>query len=331
MTALSDNRDRSVDAERRRLTLLVRLAASAGDFSPKLAKAVGRATDSEVQVLSDLVERGLSVPDLVHVLQGAHLIVGDDELYEKWIFPHSRKRLSSHHRAVDKESTPDYGMDGPLVRESLHGKAFAGTWVQLERTKATFQPGKMPSWHDVVHIKDFVIYRITGKNVGPWGLSALVDTKPMLLQPRNSAAGEGVGEGLAAYTRRRMVFTESDEEAAGWSDLLTPEVEPVGPAGDLFAPPDPDDPEELLPDAPFKVELGPGLFGSLALVNLRVPIPADIVEWLDRPTPPAVTGPSRPEDSEVVVATVGKQQVPIRAAVQPTAKNPTFLHSERQI
>ena len=58
-----------------------------------------------------------------------------------------------------------------------------GTWVQLERTKATFQFGKLPTWSDVVHIRDYVLYRITGKNVGPWGLSAHVDTRPMLLRP----------------------------------------------------------------------------------------------------------------------------------------------------
>lgn len=189
MPGFAQHRDHSAESERRRLSLLVRIAAAAGDFSPKLATAVDRATDAEVQVMSDLVDMGLSIPDLVHLLQGAHLLVGDDELYLKWIFPHSRKRLSSHHRTVDKESTPDYGLDGPLVRESLHGKAPFGTWVQLERTKATFQKGKMPSWHDVVHIKDYLIYRATGKNVGPWGLSRTRRYPPHVPAPPVHGAG----------------------------------------------------------------------------------------------------------------------------------------------
>ncbi len=173
---------RSPESARRRLALLVKVASSAGGFSPKLADAVDRATDEEVRVMSDLVGRGMSIPDLVSLLQGAHVLVGDDDLYERWIFPTSRRRMSSHHRTVDKKVTPDYGLDGPLVRESLHGKAAVGTWVQLERTKATFQWGKLPTWFDVVHIRDYVLYRITGKNVGPWGLSAHVDTRPMLLR-----------------------------------------------------------------------------------------------------------------------------------------------------
>ena len=59
------------DAQRHRLALLVKVAASAGDFSPKLSKAVERATDEEVRVLVDLLDRGMSIPRLVNVLLGA--------------------------------------------------------------------------------------------------------------------------------------------------------------------------------------------------------------------------------------------------------------------
>jgi hypothetical protein len=155
---------RSPGTERRRLSLLVKVAASAGDFSPKLAVAVDHAKDAEVRVMSDLVQRGMTIPDLVGLLQGAHVLVGDDDLYERWIFPTSRRRMSSHHRAVDKKTTSDYGLDGPLVRESLHGKAEVGTWVQLERTKATVQWGKLPTWSDAVHIRDYV--RLSKYSVG---------------------------------------------------------------------------------------------------------------------------------------------------------------------
>ncbi|MDQ1249189.1 MAG: hypothetical protein QG597_3563 [Actinomycetota bacterium] len=328
MTGLAQHRDHSAESERRRLSLLVRIAATAGDFSPKLATAVDRATDAEVQVMSDLVDIGLSIPDLVHLLQGAHLLVGDDELYLKWIFPHSRKRLSSHHRTMDKEVTPDYGLDGPLVRESLHGKAPFGTWVQLERTKATFQKGKMPSWHDVVHIKDYVIYRITGKNVGPWGLSAHVDTRPMFLRPPYTAPGEGAREGLAGFTARRLAVAELDnDDAAAWSDLLSPDVETVGPAGDLFLPPDPPEPDDLLPPEPFLDELGPGLFGSLAIVQQRATLPPAALPELRTPVTERTTVTPEPGDRTITVR-LGKQTVTIPVAIHPITSAPLFIGLE---
>ena len=203
MSGLGQHSARTAESDRRRIGMLVKIAATAADFSPKLARAVDQASDFEVQVMADLLERGLSVPDLVHFLQGAHVIVGEDALYERWIFPTSRKRMSSHHRTVDKGTTPDYGLDGPLVRESLHGKAPLGTWIQLERTRVTCQWGRLPSWTDVVHFRDYAIYRITGKNVGPWGLSAIVDTRPMVLRPAHTRVGAGAPGGLAGLHRHR--------------------------------------------------------------------------------------------------------------------------------
>ena len=203
MSGLAQERDRSLEGDRRRMAVLVRIASTAAGFSPKLARAVDHDSDFEVQIMADLLDRGLSVPALVHFLQGAHVIVGEDSLYERWIFPRSRKRMSSHHRTVDKTATPDYGLDGPLVRESLHGKAAIGTWIQLERTKATFRWGTLPRWSDVVHLRDYAIYRLTGKNVGPWGLSAHVDTRPMVLRPAHIRVGEGVDSALAGLRRHR--------------------------------------------------------------------------------------------------------------------------------
>jgi hypothetical protein len=282
----------AVDRQRRRLALLVRIAAAAGDFSPKLSQAVDNATDSEVRIMSDLVDRGLSVPDLVNFLQGAHLLVGDDALYEEWIFPKSRRRLSSHHRTVDKATSPDYGIDGPLVRESLHGKAASGTWVQLERTKATFQWGKAPTWSDAMHIRDYVIYRMTGKNVGPWGLSAHVDTRPMLLRPQNATTGQGAEAGLAEFAslRARQGQAEGD---SNWEKVLIPQVPLVGPVGDLFGPPTTANVLDLLPEQPYTDELGPGMFGPLPIARMRVAISPEVSALLDR-----VSAPDVPDGSQ---------------------------------
>lgn len=319
-----------VPIDRARLALLVRIAASAGDFSPKLSASVASATDAEVVVMSDLVDRGLSIPDLVKVLQGAHIVVGDEELYSRWIFPHSRQRLSSHHRTVDKEQHPDYGLDGPLVRESLHGKAAVGTWMQLERTKATFQWGKLPSWHDVLHIRDFFIYRITGKNVGPWGLSANVDTRPIVLRSSNSTTGHGAENALAAFATRRHVMTESAAEARELSALLTAEVAPTGPAGALFGPQDPVDPLDLLPAAPFLEEMGLGLFGSLQLVRVRRRLSPAVGLLLDAAEPPAVVATRDDRDIVRTLEFAGRRVEAAAAILPEAAPHPIFLDTEAE-
>ena len=306
---------RSPESERHRLAMLIKVAAAAGDFSPKLAKAVEHATDAEVRVMSDLVEHGMSIPDLVSLLQGAHVVVGNDELYDRWIFPNSRRRLSSHHRTVDKKTHPDYGLDGPLVRESLHGKALSGTWVQLERTKATFQPGKLPTWSDAVHIRDYVIYRITGKNVGPWGLSAHVDTRPMLLRPPQTTQSRAAGRALVELARRRTDLTLTSSQERRWSDVLTPEVAPVGPAGDLFTPPSPEHPQDLLPDAPYKDELGLGLFGPLPIVRVPAPLRPGVTAVLDAP-PATRTADDLTGDLEEIALPIGGRTLALSGVVQ---------------
>jgi hypothetical protein len=331
MAGLQALETRSPEAERRRLSLLVKVAASAGNFSPKLAVAVDHATDAEVRVMSDLVQRGMTIPDLVGLLQGAHVLVGDDDLYERWIFPTSRRRMSSHHRTVDKKSTPDYGLDGPLVRESLHGKAEVGTWVQLERTKATFQWGKLPTWSDAVHIRDYVLYRITGKNVGPWGLSAHVDTRPMLLRPPNTTPTRAAGRALAAFSGRRAGLTMQPGTQGRWSGVLSPEIEPVGPLGDLFGPPDPAHPEDLLPDSPYKDELGLGLFGSLSLVRVEAPLRPAVEALLDASAAGQFADP--PEGTvEAVEVQVGNRSLSVGAVVQDArTTRPVFVGIDEEL
>ena len=313
MAGLAGAGRRTPDQERRRLSLLLKVAASAGDFSPKLAESVGRATGEEVRVLSDLLDRGLSIPEMVSVLHGAHVVIGDDSLYERWIFPTSHRRMSSHHRSVDKGATPDYGLDGPLVRESLHGKAPVGTWMQLERTRATFRWGTVPSWSDLIHIRDYLIYRITGENVGPWGLSRHVDTRPMMLRPPNTTPGRAAEHGLAAFAQRRSTSSVTAGQAAHWADVFTANVTPVGPAGDLFGPPEVSYARELLPDAPYKDELGTGLFGSLSLVHVRVALRPEIAADLDAAPPPAITEPTEGL-AETRTLSLGRSTITLRAA-----------------
>src|SRR5262249_47893326 len=72
---------------------------------------------------------------------------------------------------------------GSVVREKLHGRTQRGTWVQLEKTPAAFGKNKMPSLNDLRHLADYVMYRVTRSNVGPWGLSRNTERHPMYLSP----------------------------------------------------------------------------------------------------------------------------------------------------
>jgi hypothetical protein len=171
---------------RTRVRLLVQLTTRHGRYRRGLVQAAKGLTPNEAAVLADLEAHGLDVNQLRDVLWGGHVLIDNPDLYERWRFPKvTRQRLSSHHRTMDKQSYPDLGMHGPLVREKLHGRTLSGTWMQLEKTPAAFGSGhRVPTWNDVLHLVDFVVYRVTKRNVGPWGLSAATERRPMYLSPQ---------------------------------------------------------------------------------------------------------------------------------------------------
>lgn len=182
----ADAGEQQAERMRTRVRLLVQLTTRHGRYRRGLVHAAESLTPNEASVLADLEAHGLDVNQLRDVLYGGHVLVDDPELYERWRFPNvTRERLSSHHRTVDKKSYPDLGMHGPLVREKLHGRTATGTWMQLEKTPAAFGGGhNLPTWNDVLHLVDFVVYRVTKQNVGPWGLSAVTERRPMYLSPQ---------------------------------------------------------------------------------------------------------------------------------------------------
>jgi hypothetical protein len=169
---------------RSRVRLLIGITARAGSYRKGLLTAAGRLGPEEATIISDLEVRGLQVPQLKDLLCGGHVLVDDPQLYEDWRFAKvSHLRISSHHRDIDKTRYPDIGMRGHVVREKLHGRTAHGTWVQLEKTPAAFGGRKLPSLDDVRHLMDYLVYRVTRSNVGPWGLSRLTERRPMYLSP----------------------------------------------------------------------------------------------------------------------------------------------------
>ncbi|MFJ4918269.1 hypothetical protein [Streptomyces sp. NPDC088725] len=169
---------------RARVRLMIEITARAGSYRKGLVKAAERLSPEEAVILDDLERHGLQVPQLRDVLRGGHVLVDDPRLYEKWRFAKgSHPRLSSHHRDIDKTRYPDIGMRGQVVREKLHGRTEQGTWVQLEKTPAAFGGPKLPRPSDLRHLVDYVVYKFTNSNVGPWGLSRMTERHPLYLTP----------------------------------------------------------------------------------------------------------------------------------------------------
>jgi hypothetical protein len=242
---------RQAELTRRRVRLMIEITARAGAYRKGLLKAVARLSPQEAQILSHLERRGLQVPQLHDVLCGGHVLVDDPGLYDRWRAGQgSHPRISSHHRDIDKKRYPDIGMRGHVVREKLHGRTATGTWVQLEKTPAAFGGSKLPSIDDLRHLADYVVYRFTGSNVGPWGLSRMTERRPMYLAPLVAVPTTLTPPVAASLTRTLRRIEESDDTTAVSRDLAA-----------RFPPPDrPDLAGELGQALPGRG--GRGLFGS---------------------------------------------------------------------
>jgi hypothetical protein len=229
---------RQTDDVRARVRLMIEITARAGAYRKGLLAAAERLSPAEAAIISDLEEHGLQVQQLHDVLCGGHVLVDDPQLYEDWQFPAvSHLRISSHHHDIDKKKYPDIGMRGTVVRGKLHGRTAQGTWVQLEKTPAAFGQRKLPSLDGIRHLVDYVTYRLTRSNVGPWGLSRLTERRPMYLSPAlaiPASLSPPVAESLASALCRIEV---ADDNTSASADLAArfPPPDRAGPAGALGA------------------------------------------------------------------------------------------------
>jgi hypothetical protein len=239
------------EAVRARVRLMIGITAREGAYRKGLLDAAEHLSPQEAAIISDLERNGLQVPQLHDVLCGGHVLIDDPQLYEDWRFTGvSHLRISSHHRDIDKARYPDIGMRGQVVREKLHGRTAQGTWVQLEKTPAAFGKRKLPSLNDIRHLLDYVIYRVTRSNVGPWGLSQLTERRPMYLSPDLAvpvSLPPPVAESLALALRR---ISAADDTTAVSHDLAR-----------RFPPPGQADPANELGRA-LPGRAGRGLFGN---------------------------------------------------------------------
>jgi hypothetical protein len=242
---------RRTEEVRERVRLMIAITARAGSYRKGLLAAAAQLSPEEAAIIADLERHGLQVPQLRDVLCGGHVLVDDPQLYEDWRFAKvSHLRVSSHHKDIDKARYPDIGMRGQVVREKLHGRTAQGTWVQLEKTPAAFGQRKLPSLTDLRHLMDYVVYRVTRSNVGPWGLSRLTERRPMYLSPDlalPTSLAPPVAESMALALRRIEL---DDDVTAASQDLAA-----------RFPPPDRPDPANELGEA-LPGRAGRGLFGN---------------------------------------------------------------------
>jgi hypothetical protein len=271
---------------RARVHLLIEITARDGAYRKGLLAAASRLSPEEAVIIADLERHGLQVPQLRDVLCGGHVIVDDPELYQNWRFPRvSHQRLSSHHRDIDKKLYPDIGMRGLVVREKLHGRTAQGTWLQLEKTPAVFGKRKLPTLDDVRHLLDYITYRVTHSNVGPWGLSRWTELRPIYLSP-DLAVPTPLSPPVAASlaTALRQIEAADDVTAA---------------SGDLarrFAPPKRTDPSRELGRL-LKGRAGRGLFGNseVWVSETMSPVAAAILRSPPAPPPAWVRSARAPQ------------------------------------
>jgi hypothetical protein len=260
---------------RDRVRLMIEITARAGSYRKGLLAAAAQLSPEEAAIIADLERHGLQVPQLHDVLCGGHVLVDDPQLYEDWRFAKvSHLRVSSHHKDIDKARYPDIGMRGQVVREKLHGRTAQGTWVQLEKTPAAFGQRKLPSLTDLRHLMDYVVYRVTRSNVGPWGLSRLTERRPMYLSPDlalPTSLAPPVAESMALALRR----IELDDDATAASQDLAA----------LFPPPDRPDPANELGQA-LPGRAGRGLFGNSDVWVTEAPSRTAAAILNQRPEPP---------------------------------------------
>jgi hypothetical protein len=268
--------DAATERVRARARFIVEITARAGSYRNGLLKAVARLTPEEAAILSDLEAQGLDVPQLREILRGAHVLVDDPALYDRWRFRGSRQRISSHHHDVDKTRYPDFGLRGPLVREKLHGRTARGTWVQLEKTPAAFGARRLPSWQDVQHLWDYVVYRVTRSNVGPWGLSSITEKRPMYLSPDLAARTPLPAAAAPALTGALERIEAQDDVTSASSDLAS-----------RFPPPERANELRELAFSPTSAREGRGLFGSSNVWITETPSPPARELLVETVAPPA--------------------------------------------
>jgi hypothetical protein len=148
--------------------------------------------------------------------------------------------------------------------------------VQLEKTPAAFGKRKMPSLTDIRHLADYVVYRITRSNVGPWGLSRSTERHPMYLSPM-LAVPTALSAPIASALSSALQKIETEDDVTAVSNDLAP----------MFPPPERSDPNSELGLA-LTDRGGRGLFGNSEVWVTETPSPSAATVLSEPPAQPAL-------------------------------------------
>lgn len=116
---------------------------------------------------------------LEELLKGGHLKFYDDGLFYNELIQHFnssiQKRSSSHNSCVQQ-----YSLSGPVVKEVLFGISIdkngnESTWIQFEKHNMN------TIIEYILHLFDYLMHKLTGKNIGPYGSSDHTESNPIVI------------------------------------------------------------------------------------------------------------------------------------------------------
>lgn len=145
----------------------------------RLFKRLALSHNEEREIISYLEKNFEISPDqLKEILMGAHVRLEDNgQAYAEWAekVVSKQQRLSSH-----PSDTTQYGIRGSLVKELLFSRTKETdnktyTWFQLENHPVSFG-------HIIRHMLDYIKYKMTNQNQGPYGSSNATDRTPIILK-----------------------------------------------------------------------------------------------------------------------------------------------------
>lgn len=124
-------------------------------------------------------EKQFTFEVLEELVKGGHLKFDDGGLFYNELVRHFgsdiKKRTSSHHSCVQQ-----YSISGPVVKEVLFGVSVdtdgnKTTWIQFENHS-------MDSILELIlHLFDYLMHKVTGKNIGPYGRSDFTEKNPLVV------------------------------------------------------------------------------------------------------------------------------------------------------
>lgn len=139
----------------------------------KVIDLANQANPDELKILADLMRIKAAQEFFGEVMRGAHVeLVDGHAAYHVWRTLRSAKSRASSHQSDGTQ----YQVSGPFAKAILFGKRRDVTWLQLEGHPWSGVKNR------VAHIADFVRYKVTGKNQGPYGSSSYVEKSPLRIE-----------------------------------------------------------------------------------------------------------------------------------------------------